>query len=51
MVINMFHTRRLNYVRNLININQLSFSFPLLFSFTASRKETNTQPFVFIDYF
>ncbi|EOQ50658.1 UNVERIFIED_ORG: hypothetical protein FHU00_4523 [Citrobacter freundii] len=37
MVINMFHTQKFQYACNLININQFSFSFLLLFSFTTSQ--------------
>lgn len=51
MVINMFYTQRLNHARNLININQFSFSFLLLFSFIATRRAIHLQLVVFTDHF
>lgn len=51
MVINMFYAQRLNHAFNLININQFSFSFLLLFSFIASHKAIRMQFVVFTNYF
>ena len=51
MVINMFHTQRLNHARSLININQFSFSFLLLFSFIATHRGMHLHPIVFTDHF
>lgn len=51
MVINMFYTQRLNHACNLININQFSFSFLLLFSFIATHRAMHLYHIVFTDYF
>ncbi len=51
MVINMFYAQRLNHAFNLININQFSFSFLLLFSFIATHRAMHLHPIVFTNYF